>query len=538
MPTITLHALAPSHPCMTADAALRLKGLEFERVDFPPGPHIEQMAEIYGEGNTTVPGMTIDDERVHTSRAILARLEELEPDPTLFPEDRAEAVREAEKWGDEQLQDLGRRMPWGALHFRPEAMGTFGGAGPLDGPGTDFAIKLIRGTWKYHGLSAELLANDLKGLPAKLDHIDQLAADGVIGTERGHRGRPADRRDDPGADGGRGPAAADRGPPGRGDRPALVPRLHRLRARRRVPRGVGARAVSFEAWDVELHGHRMVYRVAGDGPPVVLIHGMVNNSRHWRSVALALAERYTVIAPDLIGHGDSASPRVDYSLGGHATRIRDLLASLGVDRASMIGHSYGGGVAMQFFWQFPQRTDRLMLVSAGGLGPEVSPMLRSAALPGAVGAAVGGRPPARGRRAGGRGHHRPPGLARAAAAVGPGPRQAFLQTLRSVIDVRGQRVSARDRLYLLSHAPTPTQIVWGGRDHTIPVAHGEFAHRAVPHSRFDVLPKAAHFPHLEDPDGLARVLGEFLEETEPAPVDDADWGDVIAERAPRSRVGA
>ncbi len=127
--------------------------------------------------------LTIDDERVHTSRAILARLEELEPEPALYPADRADAVREAEQWGDEQLQDLGRRMPWGALHFRPEAMGTFGGAGPLDGPGTDFAIKLIRGTWKYHGLSAELLANDLKGLPAKLDHIDQLAADGVIGTE-------------------------------------------------------------------------------------------------------------------------------------------------------------------------------------------------------------------------------------------------------------------------------------------------------------------------------------------------------------------
>ena len=183
MPTITLHALAPSHPCMTADAALKLKGLEFERVDLTPGPHVEQMAEIYGEGNTTVPGLTIDDEKVHTSRAILARLEEMEPEPSLFPADRADAVREAEKWGDEQLQDLGRRMPWGALHFRPEAMGTFGGAGPLDGPGTDFAIKLIHGTWKYHGLSAELLANDLKGLPAKLDHVDQLAADGVIGTE-------------------------------------------------------------------------------------------------------------------------------------------------------------------------------------------------------------------------------------------------------------------------------------------------------------------------------------------------------------------
>ena len=105
------------------------------------------------------------------------------PDPPLYPSDRAGEVREAEAWGDGELQNLGRRLPWGALHFRPEAMGTFGGAEPLDGPGTDFAIKLIRGTWKYHGLSAELIEKDLAGLPAKLDHIDALAADGVIGTE-------------------------------------------------------------------------------------------------------------------------------------------------------------------------------------------------------------------------------------------------------------------------------------------------------------------------------------------------------------------
>jgi pimeloyl-ACP methyl ester carboxylesterase len=117
---------------------------------------------------------------------------------------------------------------------------------------------------------------------------------------------------------------------------------------------------------------------------------------------------------------------------------------------------------------------------------------------------------------------------------GPGAREAFLQTLRSVIDVRGQRVSARDRLYLLSHAPTPTQIVWGERDHTIPIEHGLRTHRTVSHSRFDSLPLAAHFPHIEDPTGVARVLGAFLEQTEPAPVQDAQWGEVIAARAPRS----
>src|ERR671930_1214370 len=141
-------------------------------------------------------------------------------------------------------------------------------------------------------------------------------------------------------------------------------------------------ASAFDAWEVELHGHRVIYRIAGSGPPVVLIHGMVNSSRHWHDVARRLAVDYTVIAPDLIGHGDSATPRGDYSLGAHAAVIRDLLAAIGVGRATVVGHSLGGGVAMQFFYQFPQRVERLVLVSSGGLGREVSPLLRSAAVPG------------------------------------------------------------------------------------------------------------------------------------------------------------
>jgi glutathione S-transferase len=166
---------------MTVDRALRLKGLEFERIDWPIGTHVEEMPKIYGEGNATVPGALIDGEPVHGSRAILARLEEIEPEPVLYPNDE---VREAERWGDDELQDLGRRLPWGSLHFRPEALGTFGGGGPLDPAGTDFAIKMIRATWKYHGITAERLAADLAGLPEKLDHIDSLAARGVIGGEQ------------------------------------------------------------------------------------------------------------------------------------------------------------------------------------------------------------------------------------------------------------------------------------------------------------------------------------------------------------------
>lgn len=181
-PVIKFHALPPSHPCLTVEAALRLKGLEYERIDLSPGPHVQEMAQMYGEGNTTVPGAMFDDEPVHGSRAILARLEEIAPEPPLFPAARADAVREAERWGDEELQDLGRRLPFGALHFRPEAMGSFGGV-TLDPPGVDFAMGYIRAGWKYHGVTAQRLADDLGGLPAKIDHVDALAADGVIGGE-------------------------------------------------------------------------------------------------------------------------------------------------------------------------------------------------------------------------------------------------------------------------------------------------------------------------------------------------------------------
>lgn len=180
MATITLHALAPSHPCLTAEAALKLKGVDYERVDLQPGAHVEEMQRIYGEGLTTVPGAVFDGEPVHGSRGILRRLEEIAPSPPLYPEPIVDAVREAERWGDEELQDLGRRLPFGALHFRPEFLGTFGGPGPLDPAGTDFAITYVRGTWKYHGITAARLADDLAGVPAKVAHIDQLAADGIV----------------------------------------------------------------------------------------------------------------------------------------------------------------------------------------------------------------------------------------------------------------------------------------------------------------------------------------------------------------------
>lgn len=302
---------------------------------------------------------------------------------------------------------------------------------------------------------------------------------------------------------------------------------------------------AFELHEATLHGHRAAYRVAGQGPNVVLIHGMVNSSRHWEEVASRLAGSHRVIAPDLIGHGDAATPRGDYSLGAHAAGIRDLLTTIGVERATIVGHSLGGGVAMQFFYQFPQRTERLVLISSGGLGHEVSPLLRGAALPGsslllrvatqprlvAALAATGARLRARGSSSG-------VYLQSVARALSPlqeeGSRRAFLQTLRSVIDVQGQRVSARDRLYLLGEMPT--LLVWGERDRTIPLAHGLEAKRSIPNCRFETLPCAAHFPNLEDPEGLASVLADFLETTAPAHIVDSEWRDVIARRARLRRV--
>ena len=297
---------------------------------------------------------------------------------------------------------------------------------------------------------------------------------------------------------------------------------------------------SFAAHEVDLHGHHAIYREVGEGPTVVLIHGMINSSRHWEEVALRLAPDYRVIAPDLIGHGDSATPRGDYSLGAHAASIRDLLTTIGVDRATIVGHSLGGGVAMQFFYQFPQRTERLVLISSGGLGPEVSPLLRGAALPGAATllraatnrALVSGLAGA-GARMRAAGHSKGVYLEAVARALRPlqeaGSRQAFLETLRAVIDIHGQRVSARDRLYLLGEMQT--LIVWGGRDRTIPIEHGREAHEAILHSRFETLPRAAHFPLLEDPEGLAAILADFLATTRPVRIDDSSWGSVIAGRA-------
>ncbi len=280
---------------------------------------------------------------------------------------------------------------------------------------------------------------------------------------------------------------------------------------------------------VELHGHPVTYHRLGEGPALVLVHGITSSSRTWHEVMPALAEHHTVIAPDLLGHGGSAKPRGDYSLGAHASGLRDLLALLGITSATMVGHSLGGGIAMQFAYQFPERLERLVLVDSGGLGNEVSIWLRAATLPGSeyVLPLLFGRPA---RTAGfavgnvlGRLGVKPSanmrGIAEGIESLGDGDaRRAFVHTARSVIDPSGQRVDARDRLYLSEGVPT--LLVWGESDAIIPVEHGRQAHELMPHSRLEVFPGAGHFPFNDDPERFATVLMDFVATTSPAALDE------------------
>src|SRR4051812_1691195 len=241
--------------------------------------------------------------------------------------------------------------------------------------------------------------------------------------------------------------------------------------------------------EIRLHGHTVSYRRAGWGPLLVLIHGIAGSSDTWGDVVDELAERYTVVAPDLLGHGDSAKPRGDYSLGAYASGLRDLLAALGHDKGTVLGHSLGGGIAMQMAYQFPERCERLVLVSSGGLGREVNFLLRAAALPGSelvlpllaanrvinAGASVGGFL----RRFGIRTGPDVEEIWRSFSSLGDvGARGAFTPPLRGVVAPRGQRGAARDRLYLAQRMPT--MLMWGERDPIIPVRHGRAAQEMIP----------------------------------------------------------
>jgi pimeloyl-ACP methyl ester carboxylesterase len=285
-----------------------------------------------------------------------------------------------------------------------------------------------------------------------------------------------------------------------------------------------------------VHGYRRAYRMAGSGPAVLLLHGIGDSSESWVPVMADLARDHTVVAPDLLGHGGSDKPRADYSVAAYANGMRDLLTVLGIESATVVGHSLGGGVAAQLAYQYPERCERLVLVASGGAGRDVTPILRLAAAPLAevflaparwpgarpiVRAALTALALANNDLARDRGH-----VDRVVASLGDSEAQvAFTRTLRSVVDWRGQVVTLLDRCYLTE--AVPTLIVWGDRDGVIPVAHAHRAHEAMPGSRLEVFPGAGHFPHHADHDRFVDVLREFVVTTAPTTHDPHRFRDLL-----------
>jgi pimeloyl-ACP methyl ester carboxylesterase len=274
---------------------------------------------------------------------------------------------------------------------------------------------------------------------------------------------------------------------------------------------------------LDLHGDRVAYQEAGRGDAVLLIHGMAGSSHTWRAVVPELSTHHRVVAPDLLGHGQTAKPRGDYSLGAFAVWLRDLLDELGINRVTLVGHSLGGGVAMQFVHQHPDYCQRLVLISSGGLGPEVGQALRLLSAPGAefvlpliapqpavgVGNKLQTWLSSRGIRNVAAGE-----TWRAYCSLADNQtREAFLRTLRSVVDYRGQAISAFNRLHFASGLPV--LLIWGDRDRIIPVTHAQAAHAALPESRLAILPGVGHYPHIEATAEVTDNINEFIATTTP-----------------------
>jgi pimeloyl-ACP methyl ester carboxylesterase len=290
-----------------------------------------------------------------------------------------------------------------------------------------------------------------------------------------------------------------------------------------------------------VHGHRRAFVRAGEGPVLLLLHGIGNNCHTWERVIPRLARTHTVIAPDLLGHGDSAKPRGDYSIAGYANGVRDLLSVLDIERATVVGHSLGGGIALQFAYQFPERCERLAVVGSGGLGPELSVTLRAATLPGAEVVLTSLTQVSGPLRWGFRTLDRLGEIGgwqrlRDAAESGDAllalkdveARRAFLRTLRGVADARGQALTAVDRLYLA--AALPMLVVGGGRDPIVPAQHAETVRRHVPGARVEIFERSGHWPHLDEPHRFADVLLDFIARTEPAAHDRDSWRTLLAQQ--------
>jgi pimeloyl-ACP methyl ester carboxylesterase len=283
---------------------------------------------------------------------------------------------------------------------------------------------------------------------------------------------------------------------------------------------------------VTIHGHKRAFVKVGSGPALLLLHGLGCDHTTWLPVIATLSRRYTVIAPDLLGHGRSDKPRADYSVGGYANGMRDLLTVLGIDKVTVVGHSFGGGIAMQFAYQYPERTERMILVAPGGIGREVTPAIRAISLPGfqtAMGVATlpGSRQAIKGglRTLARSGLPHARDLDEVAEIVqhlsNRKARAAITHVVRAVVDWRGQVVTMADRAYL-THA-MPMCVVWGSDDAVIPVSHAKLAAEIAPEATVEVIRNAGHFPHKDHPQRFVKIINDFVRSTEPASYHRGRW---------------
>ncbi|BBH18378.1 putative hydrolase [Nocardioides baekrokdamisoli] len=288
---------------------------------------------------------------------------------------------------------------------------------------------------------------------------------------------------------------------------------------------------------VTVHGHKRAYVKAGPtdrpgAPVILLLHGLGCDRHTWDEVIEDLAATFVVIAPDFLGHGESAKPRADYSVAGYANGMRDLLTVLGVDKATVVGHSFGGGVAAQFAYQFPERTERLVLVDSGGMGKEVTPLIRAYTLPLSMTVvALATLPGPRhvltaGLRSLGRIDSKlTRDLGEVATIVealkAPRMRYALNRLVNGVIDYRGQVVTIRDRAYLTEEMPMA--VIWGAEDLVLPAKQGREILEFAPNAQLTIFPKVGHFPMKKYPEEFVRLLKDFVDSTEPAKYHRARW---------------
>lgn len=283
--------------------------------------------------------------------------------------------------------------------------------------------------------------------------------------------------------------------------------------------GAGESTTEIRDREVDLNGSRVHYLTAGDGPHLVLLHGLGDSAHDWQWVMPTLARRFHVLAPDFPGFGASDRPRAAYSPAFFGEFVAGFLDALQVAGAIVVGNSLGGLAALRFALAEPGRVPALVLVGSAGLGREVNPGMRSLSLPvlGELVTACAGTRPGRALRLWGRSRaifaHRsrvPAGwiadqdrLSRRPDFLGN-----TLEVLRAVVGLSGQREVLRDRLPELA---MPTLIVWGEHDRVIPLAHARHAVGRLRQGRLAIIPDCGHVPQIERPELFLEALGSFLD---------------------------